>query len=96
MPVSGSVRVNTRLDNSQLMKDCRTLKAVVTEAANAVKRAFHGREIRALEQQIEATREAMTPIVQQLTEIENRAAAAQIHRMRCKECQTGKLWNGVA
>lgn len=76
MPVSGSVRVNTRLDNSQLMKDCRTLKAVVTEAANAVKRAFHGREIRALEQQIEATREAMTPIVQQLTEIENRAAAA--------------------
>ena len=76
MPVSGSVRVNTRLDNSQLMKDCRTLKAVVTEAANAVKRAFHGREIQALEQQIEATREAMTPIVQQLTEIENRAAAA--------------------
>ena len=58
MSVSGSVRINTRLDNSQLMKDCRALKTVVTEVANAVKRAFHGREIQALEQQMEATREA--------------------------------------
>ena len=76
MSVSGSVRINTRLDNSQLMKDCRALKTVVTEVANAVKRAFHGREIQALEQQMEATREAMSPIVQELTEIENRASAA--------------------
>ena len=45
MPVSGSVRINTRLDNSQLMKDCRALKTVVTEVANAVKRAFHGQEL---------------------------------------------------
>lgn len=50
LSVSGSVRINTRLDNSQLMKDCRALKTVVTEVANAVKRAFHGREIQALEQ----------------------------------------------
>lgn len=76
LSVSGSVRINTRLDNSQLMKDCRALKTVVTEVANAVKRAFHGREIQALEQQMEATREAMSPIVQELTEIENRASAA--------------------
>lgn len=76
MAVTGSVRINTRLDNSQLMKDCRALKAVVNETANAVKRAFHGREIQALEQQMEATRAAMAPIVQELTEIENRAASA--------------------
>ena len=94
MSVSGSVRINTRLDNSQLMKDCRTLKTVVTEVANAVKRAFHGREIQALEQQMEATREAMSPIVQELTEIENRASAAGKNSARDfqkAQAEAGKL-----
>ena len=94
MSVSGSVRINTRLDNSQLMKDCRALKTVVTEVANAVKRAFHGREIQALEQQMEATREAMSPIVQELTEIENRASAAGKNSARDfqkAQAEAGKL-----
>ena len=94
LSVSGSVRINTRLDNSQLMKDCRTLKTVVTEVANAVKRAFHGREIQALEQQMEATREAMSPIVQELTEIENRASAAGKNSARDfqkAQAEAGKL-----
>lgn len=94
MSVSGSVRINTRLDNSQLMKDCRALKTVVTEVANAVKRAFHGREIQALEQQMEATREAMAPIVQELTEIENRASAAGKNSARDfqkAQAEAGKL-----
>ena len=94
MSVSGSVRINTRLDNSQLMKDCRALKTVVTEVANAVKRAFHGREIQALEQQIEATREAMSPIVQELTEIENRASAAgrnSARNFQKAQAEAGKL-----
>lgn len=94
MSVSGSVRINTRLDNSQLMKDCRALKTVVTEAANAVKRAFHGREIQALEQQVEATREAMDPIVQELTEIENRAASAgknSVRDFQKTQAEAGKL-----
>ena len=94
LSVSGSVRINTRLDNSQLMKDCRALKTVVTEVANAVKRAFHGREIQALEQQMEATREAMSPIVQELTEIENRASAAGKNSARDfqkAQAEAGKL-----
>lgn len=94
MSVSGSVRINTRLDNSQLMKDCRALKTVVTEVANAVKRAFHGREIQALEQQMEATREAMSPIVQELTEIETRASAAGKNSARDfqkAQAEAGKL-----
>ena len=94
MSVSGSVRINTRLDNSQLMKECRALKTVVTEVANAVKRAFHGREIQALEQQMEATREAMSPIVQELTEIENRASAAGKNSARDfqkAQAEAGKL-----
>ena len=94
LSVSGSVRINTRLDNSQLMKDCRALKTVVTEVANAVKRAFHGREIQALEQQMEATREAMSPIVQELTEIENRAPAAGKNSARDfqkAQAEAGKL-----
>ena len=94
MSVSGSVRINTRLDNSQLMKDCRALKTVVTEVANAVKRAFHGREIQALEQQMEATREAMSPIVQEPTEIENRASAAGKNSARDfqkAQAEAGKL-----
>ena len=94
LSVSGSVRINTRLDNSQLMKDCRALKTVVTEVANAVKRAFHGREIQALEQQMEATREAMSPIVQELTEIENRASAAGENSARDfqkAQAEAGKL-----
>ena len=94
MSISGSVRINTRLDNSQLMKDCRALKTVVTEVANAVKRAFHGREIQALEQQMEATREAMSPIVQELTEIENRASAAGKNSARDfqkAQAEAGKL-----
>ncbi len=94
MSVSGSVRINTRLDNSQLMKDCRTLKTVVTEVANAVKRAFHGREIQALEQQMEATREAMSPIVQELTEIEKRASAAgknSVRDFQIARAEAGKL-----
>lgn len=94
MSVSGSVRINTRLDNSQLLKDCRALKTVVTEVANAVKRAFHGREIQALEQQMEATREAMSPIVQELTEIENRASAAGKNSARDfqkAQAEAGKL-----
>ena len=94
MSVSGSVRINTRLDNSQLMKNCRALKTVVTEVANAVKRAFHGREIQALEQQMEATREAMSPIVQELTEIENRASAAGKNSARDfqkAQAEAGKL-----
>ena len=94
MSVSGSVRINTRLDNSQLMKDCRALKTVVTEVANAVKRAFHGQEIQALEQQMEATREAMAPIVQELTEIENRASAAGKNSARDfqkAQAEAGKL-----
>ena len=94
MSVSGSVRINTQLDNSQLMKDCRALKTVVTEVANAVKRAFHGREIQALEQQMEATREAMSPIVQELTEIENRASAAGKNSARDfqkAQAEAGKL-----
>lgn len=94
MSVSGSVRINTRLDNSQLMKDCRALKTVVTEVANAVKRAFHGREIQALEQQMEATRKAMSPIVQELTEIENRASAAGKNSARDfqkAQAEAGKL-----
>ncbi|MDD5841357.1 MAG: hypothetical protein PUC95_06540 [Gemmiger formicilis] len=88
------MRINTRLDNSQLMKDCRALKTVVTEAANAVKRAFHGREIQALEQQVEATREAMDPIVQELTEIENRAASAgknSVRDFQKTQAEAGKL-----
>ncbi|WP_418327813.1 hypothetical protein [Ruminococcus sp.] len=88
------MRINTRLDNSQLMKDCRALKTVVTEVANAVKRAFHGREIQALEQQMEATREAMSPIVQELTEIENRASAAGKNSARDfqkAQAEAGKL-----
>jgi len=94
LSVSGSVRINTRLDNSQLMKDCRALKTVVTEVANAVKRAFHGREIQALEQQMEATREAMSPIVQELTEIETRASAAGKNSARDfqkAQAEAGKL-----
>ena len=94
LSVSGSVRINTRLDNSQLMKDCRALKTVVTEVANAVKRAFHGREIQALEQQMEATREAISPIVQELTEIENRASAAGKNSARDfqkAQAEAGKL-----
>lgn len=94
MSVSGSVRINTRLDNSQLLKDCRALKTVVTEVANAVKRAFHGREIHALEQQMEATREAMSPIVQELTEIENRASAAgknSVRDFQKAQAEAGKL-----
>ena len=94
LSVSGSVRINTRLDNSQLMKDCRALKTVVTEVANAVKRAFHGREIQTLEQQMEATREAMSPIVQELTEIENRASAAGKNSARDfqkAQAEAGKL-----
>lgn len=94
MSVSGSVRINTRLDNSQLMKDCRALKTVVTEVANAVKRAFHSREIQALEQQMEATREAMSPIVQELTEIETRASAAGKNSARDfqkAQAEAGKL-----
>ena len=94
LSVSGSVRINTRLDNSQLMKECRALKTVVTEVANAVKRAFHGREIQALEQQMEATREAMSPIVQELTEIENRASAAGKNSARDfqkAQAEAGKL-----
>ena len=94
LSVSGSVRINTRLDNSQLMKDCRALKTVVTEVANAVKRAFHGREIQALEQQMEATREAMSPIVQELTEIENRASAVGKNSARDfqkAQAEAGKL-----
>ena len=94
LSVSGSVRINTRLDNSQLMKDCRALKTVVTEVVNAVKRAFHGREIQALEQQMEATREAMSPIVQELTEIENRASAAGKNSARDfqkAQAEAGKL-----
>ena len=94
LSVSGSVRINTQLDNSQLMKDCRALKTVVTEVANAVKRAFHGREIQALEQQMEATREAMSPIVQELTEIENRASAAGKNSARDfqkAQAEAGKL-----
>ena len=101
MSVSGSVRINTRLDNSQLMKDCRALKTVVTEAANAVKRAFHGREIQALEQQVEATREAMDPIVQELTEIENRVkrhgeqAVAEVIRLSMANNWRGIIWDRI-
>ncbi|MFR7461306.1 MAG: hypothetical protein ACLUW8_10870 [Subdoligranulum sp.] len=69
-------------------------ETVVTEVANAVKRAFHGREIQALEQQMEATREAMSPIVQELTEIENRASAAGKNSARDfqkAQAEAGKL-----
>lgn len=90
---SGSVTIDTSLNTSQVVKAGAGLEKTLNRIANSYRRAFAGKEIQSLQQQLAATREAMQPIAQELADIESKAGAgeAAAKGMAKAEAQAKKL-----
>lgn len=73
---TGKVTIDASLNNSQVVRAGDGLKKTMDSIAASIKRAFHGKELQVLQQQLEQTRAAMVPVAQELAEIESRSAGA--------------------
>lgn len=72
----GSVIIDTRLNNDQLVKDVGGLERALGRITGGIKRAFNGSTVKVLQQELQATQEAMAPLATEMAQIEAKAAAA--------------------
>lgn len=72
----GSVIIDTRLNNDQLVKDVGGLERALGRITGGIKRAFNGSPVKVLQQELQATQEAMAPLATEMAQIEAKAAAA--------------------